>query len=476
MNLCYLAVAAIACYDTSNPGAVNERNDAFIPEMWANEGLAILEENMVMANLVYRDFEDEVKNYGDVVNTRRPGNFAIRRKRDGDTLDNQEANAENVRVPLDQWFYTSFTIKDGEASLSFQDLVDVYLLPGMQTIARSVDRAILGRIHAYLTGTANRAGKLGDLNATNSQDYVLEARQALNQNLAPMQGRNLVLSPAAETALLKNTMFLKANERGDGGTALENATLGRILGFNTYLDQNVNGIAAGADTASVTVTTAYAAGYEGAQTATISPENGEFLVVAGNDQPTYITAHVDATSFTLNEPNKYATLADATATHYKSCQVAADYGVGYTKAITLSAHTDGKGPQIGQLLAFGTGSDRRTYTIIQTEAVSGTSTKVWLDRPLEVAIDGDPTPALAFPGPYGSLNWAFHREAIALVSRPLAMPNPQMGVMTQVGVHNDISMRVAMQYDINQGGTVVNLDLLCGVAVLDTRLCVPLLG
>ncbi len=55
----------------------------------------------------------------------------------------------------------------------------------------------------------------------------------------------------------------------------------------------------------------------------------------------------------------------------------------------------------------------------------------------------------------GRFNWAFHRDAIALVSRPLAMPNNQMGVLTKVGVHNDISMRVAMQYDIDAGGTKV---------------------
>ena len=105
--------------------------------------------------------------------------------------------------------------------------------------------------------------------------------------------------------------------------------------------------------------------------------------------------------------------------------------------------------------------------------MSGTSTTVTLDRPLEYAVAND---AKAFPGPYGAFNWAFHRDAIALVSRPLAMPNNQMGVLTKVGVHNDISMRVAMQYDIDAGGTKVNFDLLCGVAVLDSRLCVPLLG
>ncbi len=90
--------------------------DAFIPEIWAQEGLVILEENMVAANLVHRDFEDEIKNFGDVVNTRRPGNFKINRKIDGSTLVQQGANATNVQVPLDQWFYNSFIINDGEIS------------------------------------------------------------------------------------------------------------------------------------------------------------------------------------------------------------------------------------------------------------------------------------------------------------------------------------------------------------------------
>ena len=78
-------------------------------------------------------------------------------------------------------------------------------------------------------------GRLGGLTASTAKDYVLEARERLNVNLAPMDGRNLVLAPASETAMLKTDLFLKANERGDGGTALENANLGRILGFNTYM-------------------------------------------------------------------------------------------------------------------------------------------------------------------------------------------------------------------------------------------------
>ncbi len=485
MNKCYLSMSLVTCYAWTGGNSVTgyaagAGNDAFIPELWANEGLAILEENMVMANLVSRDFENDIRNYGDVVNTRRPGTFTITRKADGDSLVAETASATNVPVRLDQWFYKNFVIKDGEASLSFQDLVDVYLLPAMQTIARSVDRSIMGRIHAFLGAPEDRAGKLNGLTAATSYDDVLEARQILNENLAPMPGRNLVLSSAAETALLKNTMFVKANERGDGGTALENAVLGRIAGFNTYLDQNVNAVTSGADTEALAITEPHAAGFAGACEIVVTGAAGEYMVIAGNDQPTWAT---DATTgaVVLNEALKYGVLDNAVVTRYKACAVGAsglaadDYPVGYSKSILLSGYTSGKQPQVGQLLSFGaTAGTRHTYTIIESVYVSATSCRVTLDRPLEILVaDGA---ASAFPGPYGSMNWAFHRDAIALVSRPLAMPNNQMGVLTHVGVHNDISMRIAMQYDIDAGGTKVNLDLLCGVAVLDSRLCVPLLG
>ena len=106
---------------------LRERPGRLYPELWAHEGLTMLEENMVMANLVHRDFEDTIAKFGDVVNTRRPGEFKIRRKTDGSPLNQQDATAINVPVPLDQWFYRSFVIRDGEGSKSFQDLTDIYL-------------------------------------------------------------------------------------------------------------------------------------------------------------------------------------------------------------------------------------------------------------------------------------------------------------------------------------------------------------
>ena len=45
--------------------------DLFIPEKWAQASLDILKENMVMANLIYRDFSNQVVKFDDIINTRK---------------------------------------------------------------------------------------------------------------------------------------------------------------------------------------------------------------------------------------------------------------------------------------------------------------------------------------------------------------------------------------------------------------------
>jgi hypothetical protein len=56
-----------------NRGYYSNDIAALIPSFWANESLAILEENMVMGNLVHKDFSPIVASLGDTVKTRRPG-------------------------------------------------------------------------------------------------------------------------------------------------------------------------------------------------------------------------------------------------------------------------------------------------------------------------------------------------------------------------------------------------------------------
>jgi hypothetical protein len=446
-------------------------NDALIPELWANESLAILEENMVMANLVHRDFSPLVASYGDVVNTRRPGEFSTKRKAQSDAVVSQDAASTNVQVPLDQHIYQTFTIKDEEASLSFKELISYYMEPAAMQLARGVDRILTGQVHRFFT---NNSGKLAGMTSSNAKDYILETREDMNVNKAYPNGRNLVVSPQAETEMLKTELFIAANQRGDGGTALEEARLGRVLGFDTFMDQNVVYRALlNADTDTLNHTAGATAGDTGNKACTNASVNitdGSFVWFTGDQQPQVVSAHTGTgpiTGITLVDAYKYDVSANAVGYAFLPATIGATYAIGYDKGITLNTITANKLPVVGQLFATGTGVNRKTYTIIEVDSVNTTSVIVWLDRPLEVAVTAADK---GFPGPHGSMCMAFHRDALALVSRPLALPSNSLGVQAAVGSYNDLAMRVAMQYDISNQGTVVTLDMLCGVALLDVNL------
>ena len=95
-----------------------------------------------------------------------------------------------------------------------------------------------------------------------------------------------------------------------------------------------------------------------------------------------------------------------------------------------------------------------------------------LDRPLESSLSDNQA---AFPGPTGSFNLAFHPNALALVTRPLAKPDTNSASSAVVS-YKGLSIRVTMQYDVTVTGHRVHLDLLAGVAILDPALAVVLLG
>lgn len=66
--------------------------------------------------------------------------------------------------------------------------------------------------------------------------------------------------------------------------------------------------------------------------------------------------------------------------------------------------------------------------------------------------------------------FAFHPEALALVSRPLPLPHPGMGVKgANAGEDFGLPLRVIMKYDIAQGGTRVVIDVLSNVAILEPK-------
>jgi len=172
--------------------------DAYIPELWSQEGLAILEENLVIARLVHRDFSPQLAAYGDIVNTRKPGEFKGIRKTNADSVTVQDATATNIPVPLDQHIHVTFLIKDGEESKSFQDLVSIYLRPAAIAMARTIDQIIVGqaiRFRRYC------AGGLNTMTTSNAGPYLIDARTRMNRNkVVEDNDRHLILTTISDVS------------------------------------------------------------------------------------------------------------------------------------------------------------------------------------------------------------------------------------------------------------------------------------
>ncbi|MDB4726352.1 hypothetical protein OAF54_02855 [bacterium] len=445
--------------------------DAFIPEIWAQEGLLLLENNMVAGNLVHRDFEPLVASFGDVVNTRLPASFTGKRKADCEEVDIQDAVTPNVAVPLNQHLHTSFLVCDGEESKGFQSLRDNLLAPAMLSLAQMVDEIVLGEVYQFLP---NSVGQLG---VTPTKETVIGMRNVMNSNKVPMDGRNLIVTSQTEADLLAIDAFVSADKIGDEGTALREGSLGRKYGILHWMSQNTPSVP---ETAVTIVLGAInnGAGHSVGDTAltvdglSAAIQNGSWCLIAGDGIPHRITASVGGatpTQITITPALKRAVADDAEIEIYTPGQInlVAGYANGYSKSLTVDGFA--AAPSAGQLISLGVTGAEATYGALSTPS----TTSILLGRPLEAAAADD---TFVAPGPPGNYNFGFHKNALALVTRPLAAPQAGAGAMSFVASYNGLSMRVTITYDGRKQGHLVTCDLLCGVKVLDQRLGAVMLG
>lgn len=470
LNALLISTIVLAAYDNDL--------DAYVPELWAQESLMILEANMVLGNMVHRDFENVIAQYGDTVNTRRPSKFTMSRKADTDSVTVQDALATNVAVKLDQHLHTSFLIKDGQEAKGFKNLIQEFLSPAVLSLAQGIDEIVGGQVYQFLP---NSVGAIG---TSFTSSTLVDARDKMNSLLVPSQGRNIVLTSSQEAALLKDNLFTAAQNVGDQGGALREGALGRKFGFDIYMDQNIPSIAAGNTTVtgavnnaggySIGATAITVNGFSAAITAgawcTIAGRPYRILSTVGGATPTQL--NLDAGGLIAAVSNSavivvYTPGAVNNVSGYYGASAANLTTPAWAKAITVNGFS--VAPKTGQLITFGAASAASRYSAL----TAPTTTSLLLDRPLDASIANSDAVGI---GPAGQYGFAFHRNAIALVTRPLATPMAGTGARSFVASYNGLSLRVTITYDGNKQGHLVTIDVLAGIKVLDTNLGVPVLA
>ena len=352
-----------------------ENNTFLTPEVVAKEALMVLTGNLVMADLVHRDYADEFVAVGDTVSIRKPAKFAA--KNFTGTTENQDITEGSIPVKLDRFRDVTVAVTSKQMALDIADFSKQVVEPAMQAIAQAIDEDLLA------VGIS-QAGfvKDGNKDATDLADLAALAKH-LDMQKAPSADRALVLHPEHKYRYALTDNLSAVSYAGDN-QCLRDALLGRIYTLDTYMDQNAPDSAAE------------------------EPGSGSFTVegVMGESQ------------------------------------------------VTVSG-----------TVAAGDGFILGGYLYRFTEGGSG---QVAIDQKLLQDANGT-VYCVNCPN-----SLAFHRNALALVTRNLSLP---MGASRAAYAEaNGLGVRVVYDYDSATKTDLISFDIIYGIAALEPKLICALKG
>lgn len=411
-------------------------NALITPSLIAKEALMQLENNLVMANQVHREYKKEFTGgQGASVSIRKPVKFYTA---DGATRVNQDVEEKSTSITVDQRKHVSWKFSTQDLTLSVEEYSERYIKPAMITLANTVDRSI----HGLYKNVWNSVGTPGTTPASFAS--VAAAAQRLDEMAVLSDNRSMVLSPAARYAVAGNQLTLDSVGT-KGKSAYEKALMGEIAMFDTYSSQNIQSHTVGVATGTPLVNGA-------GQNVTYSASTGtpsQTLVTDGwTNSTTGILKAGDvftiAGVFAVNPVPGEGTTGKTVLPYLQQFTVLADANSGATT-----------GPA--------------TLTISPAIITSGPYQTVSAAPADNAAITVLGTGGTAYPQ-----NMGFHKNAFAMVSVPLDMPDGAAFKARES--HNGLSVRVVKDYDIDSDEDIIRLDILYGIQSIYPDLACRLWG
>ena len=217
-----------------------------LPKILA-QGLLALRQQAIMPRLVNSSYSEEAAQKGNVINIPIPSALSVRSITPGVTqATNVDFAPTAALITLDYWKESVFQFSDNDAVSMMNGVASMQASEAIKALINDVDSYVAGKHTGLFTalGTAGTApfATVGEAGAI---------RKLLNQTLAPMGDRRVLLDPVAEAAVLSLSNVLQFDQRGDAEGIVAGA-IGRKFGMDWYMDQNLSAISYTPGTAWVT--------------------------------------------------------------------------------------------------------------------------------------------------------------------------------------------------------------------------------
>jgi hypothetical protein len=202
----------------------------------AADALPVLVGNLVMGNLVNRNYEPVLAQAGDTVNVPIPPVMVANNIIEGGSVQTQNPNLGNAQIVLNTHVEATFQIPDVTKILAVPDLLRIYMQPAVAAIAQRVETDLL---NLYAGFTAN--APVGTPGTPITEQVIDAAETALFLSKLPStEQKFMVVDAATYSAWRQIPRFSEFQTAGDAGLrAIVDGTIGKVKDFFVFRSQFV---------------------------------------------------------------------------------------------------------------------------------------------------------------------------------------------------------------------------------------------
>src|ERR1051326_4917767 len=207
-----------------------------IVKLVAVDALPALMGNLVMGNLVNRDYEPVLANAGDTINVPIPPTLVANNIAEGGTVQAQNPSLGNAQIVLNTHAEATFQIPDVTKVLAVPDLLRLYMQPAVVALAERIETDLL---NLYPLFTAN--APVGIAGTAITEAVIDQAETTLFQAKAPASAdKYIVVDSSTYSALRQIPRFSEFYTAGDAGLrALIDGNVGKLKDFYVFRSQFV---------------------------------------------------------------------------------------------------------------------------------------------------------------------------------------------------------------------------------------------
>lgn len=373
------------------------------------KAVGVLRQKAVMPRLVNTNYSEEAKQKGSTIDIPVSNASTVRDVTPGATFNTSNVTdiaPTLVQLQLNKWKEVAMVLTEKEqAEMMNGYMPERAIESAISALAENVNSDLL----AEYVNFYGYAGAAGSTPFGSSLTEATAVRKVLNNQKAGPDNRRLVLDPDAEANALNRTQFTDASAAADAGVIRE-AIIGRKLGFDWYMDQQVPTHTFGTLT------------------------NGSGHLAKINNA----SVAVGDVSVPMDETSLSGTV------------------------------------KVGDL--FAVAGDSQTYVVTSNATASGNAITVTFAPAAKVAwADNAVVTFVGTAGGTAVQNLAFHRDAIALASRPLMVPEG-MGVISDYFVDPVTGLAIRFTAEMLHKQMAYSFDILYGIKTVRKELGARLLG